>query len=91
MTTMIFNARSVCPLMVILYDRLDETESQRAAALYGAILDLSHRMGYQHFRAGINGWEKLYQRCPELKVLNQKIKAALDPEGTLSPGRYGID
>ena len=91
MTTMIFNARSVCPLMVILYDRLDAAEGDRAAALYGAILDLSHRMGYQHFRAGINGWEKLYQRCPELKALNQKIKSALDPEGILSPGRYGID
>jgi 4-cresol dehydrogenase (hydroxylating) len=91
MTTMIFNARSVCPLMVILYDRLDEAEGARAAALYGAILDLSHHMGYQHFRAGINGWEKLYQKCPELKVLNEKIKAALDPEGVLSPGRYGIE
>lgn len=91
MTTMIFNARSVCPLMVILYDRLDAAEGERAAALYGAILDLSHRMGYQHFRAGINGWEKLYQRCPELKALNEKIKAALDPQGILSPGRYGID
>lgn len=91
MTTMIFNARSVCPLMVILYDRLDDAECKRAAALYEAVLDLSHRMGYQHFRAGVNGWKKLYQACPELKVLNQKIKAALDPEGILAPGRYGID
>ncbi len=90
-TTMIFNARSVCPLMVILYDRLDEVECKRAEALYAAILDLSHRKGYQHFRAGINGWKNLYQRCPELKAMNKKIKDALDPEGVLAPGRYGID
>lgn len=91
MTTMIFNARSVCPLMVILFDRLDKEECDRAVALYDAILDLSHKMGYQHFRAGINGWQKLYQSCSELKALNQKIKSALDPEGILAPGRYGID
>ncbi|WP_350282232.1 FAD-binding oxidoreductase [Nitrosomonas sp.] len=91
MTTMIFNARSVCPLMVILYDRLDEIECGRAEQLYSAILDLSHQKGYQHFRAGINGWKKLYQYCPELKTFNQKIKAVLDPEGILAPGRYGID
>ncbi len=91
MTTMIFNARSVCPLMVILYDRLDQDDCKRAEQLYGAILDLSHNMGYQHFRAGINGWKKLYQKCPELKELNQKLKAALDPAGIFSPGRYGID
>ncbi len=91
MTTMIFNARSVCPLMVILYDRLDPEESKRAQKLYEAILDLSHQKGYQHFRAGINGWKKLYQHCPELKRLNQKLKEALDPAGILAPGRYGID
>ncbi len=90
-TTMIFNARSVCPLMVILYDRLDHEEGKRAERLYSAILDLSHKRGYQHFRAGINGWKNLYQSCPELKKTNQKIKAALDPLGILAPGRYGID
>lgn len=91
MTTMIFNARSVCPLMVILYDRLDETECARAEQLYSAILDLSHSRGYQHFRAGVNGWKKLYQCCPELKELNEKLKKALDPGNVLAPGRYGID
>ncbi len=91
MTTMIFNARSVCPLMVILYDRLDQEECKRAEQLYGEILDLSHKMGYQHFRAGINGWKKLYQSYPELKELNQKIKSVLDPSSILAPGRYGID
>lgn len=91
MTIMIFNARSVCPLMAILYDRLDTEESKRAEQLYLAVLDVSHRMGYQHFRAGINGWKKLYQNCQEIKEFNQKIKLALDPKNIFSPGRYGID
>lgn len=91
MTTMIFNARSVCPLMVILYDRNSAEESKRAEQLYSDILDLSHQHGYQHFRAGINGWKKLYQACPEIKAVNQKIKKALDPNGIFAPGRYGID
>ncbi len=91
MTTMIFNARSVCPLMVILYDRNDPKECDRATKLYRAILDLSIENEYQHFRAGINGWDMLYKECPELKKLNQDIKKALDPNGIIAPGRYGID
>ncbi len=91
MTTMIFNARSVCPLMVILYDRLDEDACQRAESLYAALLDVSHEHGYQHFRAGLNGWDKLYECNPRLKEVHQKIKAALDPQGIFAPGRYGID
>lgn len=91
MTVMVFNARSVCPLMAILYDRLDPEESERAARLYDSLLDLSHRLGYQHFRSGINGWRKLYQHAPENKRINQKLKAALDPQGVFAPGRYGID
>lgn len=91
MTTMIFNARSVCPLMAILYDRQDTDACRRAEALYAAILELSHAHGYQHFRAGINGWDKLYECNPGLKEVHQKIKAALDPTGIFAPGRYGID
>ncbi len=91
MTTMVFSARSVCPLMVILYDRRDELSCKRAELLYHEILDLSHHLGYQHFRAGINGWKKLYQNCPEMKDLNQKLKMALDPSGVFAPGRYGIE
>ncbi len=91
MTIMIFNARSVCPLMVILYDRKDGEEGLRAESLYREILCLSHRMGYQHFRAGINGWDQLYQSCPELKSFNQRLKKALDPSGVFAPGRYGIE
>lgn len=91
MTTMIFNARSVCPLMAILYERRDEDACRRAEGLYAAILELSHERGYQHFRAGINGWDHLYRCNPQLKEIHQKIKAALDPKGILAPGRYGID
>lgn len=90
MTTMIFNARSVCPLMAILYDRNDANACERAEGLYTAILELSHDHGYQHFRAGINGWDRLYECNPALQDLNQKIKAALDPKGIFAPGRYGI-
>ncbi len=91
MSTFIFNARSVCPLMLIFYDRLDSEACDKAEKLYLALLSLSHQLGYQHYRAGVNGWNKLYENCPELKILNQKIKEALDPQGIFAPGRYGID
>lgn len=91
MTVVVFNARSVCCLMAILYDRLDPGECARAERLYGALMELSHRNGYQYFRSGINGWARLYESCPELKALNQRLKRAFDPEDVLAPGRYGID
>ena len=90
-TIMIFNARTACPLMAILYDPKDSEDSSRAQKLYLKLLEKSQELGYQQFRAGVNAWPHLFKRQPNLRELNNKLKALLDPNKILAPGRYGIE
>ena len=76
--------------MNILYDRDDPAETARADALYQALLADMRAGGYQQYRASLLAWDSLYQDAPMLKLLNHRIKAALDPQNMLAPGRYGI-
>ena len=87
---LVMNPRTVCCLMNILYDRDDPAETARADALYQALLADMRAGGYQQYRASLLAWDSLYQDAPMLKLLNHRIKAALDPQQVLAPGRYGI-
>ena len=73
-----------------LCHRDDPAETARADALYQALLDDMRAGGYQQYRASLLAWDSLYQDAPMLKLLNHRIKVALDPQNVLAPGRYGI-
>jgi len=87
---LLMNPRSVTCLMNILYDRDDADETRRAEALYAVLLADMQAAGYQQYRAGLLAWGKVHAHAPELLRLNERIKAALDPENVVAPGRYGI-
>ena len=84
------NARTVVPLMMILYSLDDPDSGKRAGALFRDLqLDAMER-GYQQFRCGEPGWDHLFNKNPELRALLEDLKNTLDPQRVLSPGRYGI-
>jgi 4-cresol dehydrogenase (hydroxylating) len=89
-TILMLNARTVVPLMGIIYRTEDRSECDRAVALYQELYDDSLSRGYQQFRCGRLGWKSIYRDNPELLAVNSRIKEVFDPRHTISPGKYGI-
>ena len=89
-TILMLNARTVVPLMGIIYQKENPDETERAVALYRELLDDSLSRGYQQFRCGRLGWPSIYKHRPDLLEFNTKVKESLDPRHTIAPGKYGI-
>jgi 4-cresol dehydrogenase (hydroxylating) flavoprotein subunit len=89
-TILMLNARTVVPLMGIIYRKEDPAETERAVALYHELHEDSLNRGYQQFRCGRLGWQAIYKHSPQLLELNTKIKETFDPRHTIAPGKYGI-
>ncbi|HRV77130.1 MAG TPA: FAD-binding oxidoreductase [Thauera sp.] len=87
---LLMNPRSMICLMAIIYDREDPDEVERSRQLYAALLDHMCKRCYEQYRAGLAAWDTLHDDAPELKRLNDRIKAALDPANILAPGHYGV-
>ena len=77
-------------LMAIMFDRDSPQEVEQSKRLYDALLAHMRERHYEQYRAGFAAWDSLYDDAPELKRLNDRIKAALDPANILSPGHYGV-
>ena len=84
------NARTVVVLQMILYQRTDAESCRKVAALYDELQKQALDRGYQQFRCGHAGWDALFSHTPELHRFLDQLKHAVDPDGVLSPGRYGI-
>ncbi|MDQ1731268.1 MAG: glycolate oxidase, partial [Pseudonocardiales bacterium] len=75
---------------LIVYDPSDVATAERAERAFGEIMDLA--IGLGGTITGEHGVGRLKrpwladQIGPEAMQLNQRIKAALDPEGILNPG-----
>jgi 4-cresol dehydrogenase (hydroxylating) flavoprotein subunit len=89
-TILMLNARTVVPLMGIIYRKEDAAETERAVALYHELHEDSLTRGYQQFRCGRLGWPSIYKHNPQLLELNTKLKEVFDPRHTIAPGKYGI-
>ncbi|EHR71955.1 FAD/FMN-dependent dehydrogenase [Burkholderiales bacterium JOSHI_001] len=87
---LVMNPRAVTCLMNILYDRDDADETQRARQLYDALHADMTDSGYQQYRASMLAWDRVFENAPQALHLNNRIKSALDPNGVVAPGRYGI-
>jgi 4-cresol dehydrogenase (hydroxylating) len=87
---LLMNPRTVTCLMNLLYDRDDEDESRRAGLLYDRLLDDMRAAGLEQYRASLLAWPRLFEGASAMGRLNNTIKFALDPNGVLAPGRYGI-
>jgi 4-cresol dehydrogenase (hydroxylating) len=86
----VVNPRSAVALMEIFYDKADPTETARAKDLYEHLYGLTMRAGYQQYRMNVANMHRLLEPAPEYQRLLDSMKRAVDPCGTLAPGRYGI-
>ncbi|MFG1797773.1 FAD-binding oxidoreductase [Nocardia sp. NPDC049149] len=85
------NARTHILLTPIHYNSADQDEADRALQAYHAVAQATWAAGYAQNRAGLQGAEAFSDLEPGLKTLTGPIKAALDPNNILAPGRYGIN
>jgi 4-cresol dehydrogenase (hydroxylating) flavoprotein subunit len=85
-------ARFARGVHAILYNRGDSAESSRADACYRALSEFFVSRGIFVGRAPTQyqGFHQK-QRSPEFNAACSAIKKALDPNGVIAPGKYGIE
>jgi 4-cresol dehydrogenase (hydroxylating) len=77
-------------LHVMVFNRQDSEECQRVIACYRALMVAYGEAGYPISRAPLDFQEEAMARLETFPEVCADIKRALDPNGILSPGRYGI-
>jgi 4-cresol dehydrogenase (hydroxylating) len=87
---MLVNARCAIILNSVFYDKEDADERQRAHALYHEMCDVTAEAGYQQYRTSLAYMGKILSRNQPFLGLADRIKAAVDPNNILAPGKYGI-
>jgi 4-cresol dehydrogenase (hydroxylating) len=90
LTFMMVNARSALALFEIFFDRDSEEERSRMLALYDELAAATARAGYQQYRTSVAYFDRVLGSSPSFLRLAETLKLAVDPNGILAPGRYGV-
>jgi 4-cresol dehydrogenase (hydroxylating) len=77
-------------LHVIIFNREDPEECDRVVRCYRALMSAYGEAGFPISRAPLDFQEEAMRRLETFPEVCTSIKHALDPNGILSPGRYGI-
>ena len=84
------SSRAARGLHLIIFNREDPEEVARMNAAYEALVAAYDEIGYPIGRTPTDWQERAMERLPELNQLSHLIKEAIDPRGTIAPGKYGI-
>jgi len=84
------NPRSIVTLMTIVYSRTLPGEEARAQELYAELRSQVRSLGYEQYRVALWSMHDVLDAAPGHRHLARTIKAALDPDGVLAPGKYGL-
>lgn len=87
LTIQLPNGRAAVLVVRICFARGVETERERASECYQAALEATVDAGFPPWRLGIQGMSLLEKTGIDM-ALPRRLKAVLDPETVLSPGRY---
>lgn len=72
----------------LLFDRQSADETERAQRCYQALLDEGRSLGFLPYRVGIQAMDWLTRGPSTYWDVVAALKAALDPDGIIAPGRY---
>jgi 4-cresol dehydrogenase (hydroxylating) len=78
-------------LHILLFNRQDEEERARAGRCMRALLKAYAEAGVSIARAPLDLQEEAMSQLDVLPGVLSRLKRALDPEGILAPGKYGIE
>lgn len=87
-TFTLINERAIMAVTNVAFDRRDASETERAHACYDELYDALMMRGYMPYRAGPSGQRKLAGRANVFWQVTRRLKAALDPDEVIAPGRY---
>jgi 4-cresol dehydrogenase (hydroxylating) len=87
LTIQLPNGRAAVLVVRICFNRRDQEERRRASRCYRAVLKATVGAGFPPWRLGIEGMPLLKQRGIDM-ALARRLKAWMDPETVLAPGRY---
>ncbi len=74
----------------ISFDPDDPADRKRAEDAFRALIANYDDAGFPPGRMPTSFQEEAMERLPELKRITGAIKKALDPDGVIAPGKYGI-
>lgn len=87
---MTHNPRAVTLVMGILYYKDSPEETARAEALYRRLREVTGAAGYPTYRVSAPHQHEALDGRPDFREVADRLKAAIDPEGIIAPGRYGV-
>jgi 4-cresol dehydrogenase (hydroxylating) len=87
-TFSMINERALGGVLTVAYDKEDPAEVERAKGCYRALFDAVMTAGYIPYRVGIQSMAGLDPHGDVFWKVVSRIKAALDPDGIIAPGRY---
>lgn len=87
-TFSMINERALGGVLTIAYDKDDAQEVQRAQACYHQVFERLMGAGYIPYRVGNQSMHALDPYRDVYWQTVARIKAALDPDGIIAPGRY---
>ena len=79
--------RSLTCVIAISFDRSVPGEDQRALGCHSELTEQLVALGYPPYRLNVRSMGAV-ENCPAYAGVLGDIKAALDPNGVLAPGRY---
>ncbi len=78
-------------LHILLFNREDMEERQRAGRCFRALQQAYAEAGYPIARAPLDVQEETMARLEGVPQVLSRLKRALDPQGILAPGKYGVE
>lgn len=82
------NDRCFDSTVPLLFDRSNADATARANACYRALFEAGQKEGFLPYRLNVDAMDILAEKNSGYSLLTSRLKAAIDPNSILAPGRY---